>query len=265
MRSFDILTGGDPMARTRFLAAAAAALLTAAAAPAHAGFAQTPDEVFSGIRPGVALIAGGELCTANFVFQTTGNAFDPAQQLYIGTAQHCVHYVGEPVRARVKKPVTGEQTEIALGSVEVIGVGGMSDDFALVRIDPAWNSWVSPSLAYWGGPTAADTAASVGTPVVCIGHPLTQPDLPRTGVVVKRTPDYVTWSCPDVSGDSGGPVTTLDGLALGEVSTLTSGITNGPSVGLPTGPTIQSMLRIGGHPLATCASRTPWTDPGCPA
>jgi hypothetical protein len=250
------------MARTRLLAVVAAALLAAAAAPAGAA-PRIPQEVFTGVRPGVPLVIGGSLCTAGFVFQTSGNAFDPSQQLYLSTGAHCVDNVGQAVAARVVNPVTGSREEIAVGTVALIGTA----DVALVAIDPAWNSWVSPTVVYWGGPTGVDTTAAAGTPVRCVGHPLGAPDIPRAGVVLSRTTDWVTWSCPTIEGDSGGPVTSAGGLALAAVYGIVDG-NAGPPVHAGAGgqgPSIQTLLAIGGKPLATCASAIPWPDPGCPA
>lgn len=249
------------MSRTRLLAALAAVLLTAAAGPAGA-VPQPPRVMFSGVRPGIQLVIGGSHCTAGFVFQTSGNAFDPAQQLYLGTAAHCVDNVGQAVTAQVISPVTGSREEIALGTVALIG----TSDVALAAIDPAWNSWVSPTVVYWGGPTGADTTAAPGTPVRCIGHPLGAPDTPRAGVVMTRTTNSVTWSCPTIEGDSGGPLTTGDGLALAAVFAIVDGIASPVTAGADgQGPSIQTLVAIGGKPLATCASATPWRAPGCPA
>lgn len=83
----------------------------------------------TGIRPGQLLIvggaAGGSLCSANFVFSDPAPA-PGAPRHYVGTAGHC---------------------------------GEVGNDFALVSIDPALDSWVSPSVAHWGGPTGSFAGA----------------------------------------------------------------------------------------------------------
>ena len=242
------------------IALSALVAVTAPAAPAAAAL-EAPTDQFTGIRPGVLMVAPST-CTIGFVFQTTGSTFDPSQQLYLGAAEHCVDFVGQAVSVRAPNPATGLVTEIVVGQVDYMSP---TNDVAFVKVDMAWNSWVSPTLAHWGGPVGVDTTATVGTPVTCTGHPRGGLNIARTGVVYSRTPDYVIWSCPTVGGDSGGPVTTADGLALAAVHQLEIVRNTDPKAGAGGGgPSIQSMLAQGGHPLATCASRTPWPLPGCP-
>ncbi|MDQ1711047.1 MAG: hypothetical protein QOE45_497 [Frankiaceae bacterium] len=248
------------MFRLRSLALVAAGLLAVTAAPGGAAPATSVD-VFTGIRPGALMVSPSQ-CTMGFVFQTTEGAFDPAQQLYIGTAAHCVGSVGQHVSLRVISPTDGLPVTVDIGTVAVLGGGAFTDDFALVAIDPALSSWVSPSVAHWGGPTGADLTSGPGTGITFTGHGLdvtTGPGYPRAGVLGFRAPGYVKWFGATLGGDSGGPVTTAAGLAVAGHKGLVVN-TDGMAVGV----SIQSMLTIGGKPLSTCPSRTPWPLPGCP-
>lgn len=226
---------------------------------------------FTGIRPGTLLLTihNGEInpqppfpsvsgCTANFVFQTTAGAFDKTQQLYIGTAGHCVED-GADVQAVVVGPGGTEPVLLTIGTVVV---DSASPDFALISIDTALNDWVSPSMAYWGGPTGT-YAGGAGEPLTFVGHlGFAGGAAPRVGV--HDGGDGVTFQFTTLSGegDSGGPVTTAGGLAVGEtVRLFDSTCCVGNVAG---GPTIATMLDLADKPLATCPSRTPWPAPGCP-
>jgi hypothetical protein len=203
-------------------------------------------------------------CTANFVFQTTAGAFDPAQQLYLGTAGHCVN-LGQIVQAVAIAPGSTNPVLVTVGPAVV---DDDTNDFALVEIDPALNSWVSPSMAHWGGPTGVYAGPSGGV-VTWVGHGgFVGGAVPRAGTLTAfRTAD-IEVATPDVSGDSGSPVTTIDGLAVGELRAVypPNGLLNGVPAGIRAiGPSIGRMLSVGGKPLATCPTRTPWPLPGCPA
>jgi hypothetical protein len=259
------------MPKLRLTALTAAACLVAAVAPA----AHASSLVFTGIRPGTLLLLdGGGSCTANFVFQTTGNAFDPTQQLYLGTAGHCVD-LDDSIRALVVPPNAPQITSalVTVGTVvldalpnNANAVSDAANDFALIAINPSLKSWVSPSMAWWGGPTGsyaggATTVTWTGNALAAGGVVPRVGSLPGFGGATIQVDPTV-----DASGDSGSAVNSIDGLAVGSLTYVTGAIdAAGESVSTHArGPSITSMLALAGHPLATCASAKPWPRPGCP-
>jgi hypothetical protein len=84
-----------------------------------------------------------------------------------------------------------------------------SDNFALVRIDPAYHHHVSPSVRHWGGPTglaglheleAGDMLSFYGQ-----GNGLRGPGSARPAALVDGDGDAVTAAMPLSEGDVGGP------------------------------------------------------------
>jgi hypothetical protein len=257
------------MFRVRF-AVLAFALLTPLLPAAHA--APATSLAFAGIRPGTLLVIGNptvrplnyddtHACTANFVFQDAPGAFDPSGQLYIGTAGHCVS-LGQTVRAIAAAPGTTTPVLVTVGTT--VADDDTINDYALVAIDPAMNSWVSPSVAYWGGPTAAYTGPDdVSIPGTQVGHAgLAGGFLPRVGTIESPAGPAFGWFGLTAEGDSGSPVTTYDGLAIGQLVRLTG--TTLPGGVNSAGPTVGLMTSATGKTLATCPTRTPWPAPGCP-
>jgi hypothetical protein len=49
--------------------------------------------------------------------------------------------------------------------------GGLGDDFALVGLDPAYNSWVRPTMPVFGGPTGGFGGGLVGVPGQAVSAP----------------------------------------------------------------------------------------------
>jgi hypothetical protein len=116
-------------------------------------------------------------------------------------------------------------------------------------------------MAFWGGPTGAYTGSAqvVGTQV---GHAAAVGGVaPRAGLVTPGGTGF-TFNTVTAIGDSGSPVTTIDGLAVGELVALAGSseyawvASSGRSIGL--------MLSLSGKVLSTCPTRTPWPAPGCP-
>ncbi|HVF06760.1 MAG TPA: hypothetical protein VNA20_18130 [Frankiaceae bacterium] len=239
-----------------------------------AGDAATAAIAFAGIRPGTLLLFVRRTgtrdvevsnCTANFVFQETAGAFDPSQQLYLGTAGHCIDATGEAVTAVAVAPGTTTPVVITVGTVVLTTPA--PDDFALIAIDPALNSWVSPSVAYWGGPTGVygGSAGGIGTMVGYGGY--AGGAVPRAGELTVYNSTQFRLRYPGAVGDSGGPVLTAEGEAVGEISEFEDGTDPlGPRlVGVGSvGPSLPRMLALSGKALSTCPTRTPWPLAGCP-
>jgi hypothetical protein len=207
---------------------------------------------FLGIRPGQFIIlGGGTLCTSNFVFRNGSN-------FAIGTAGHCGD-VGDQVTMLMAPRVL-----VNIGTVtKSTGAGGFGNDFALISIKPSLKGIVSPSMAFWGGPTKPYTNASPPLIVKHIGWGLGvgAGGTPRTGIGTFRSP--TTWAMIGAIsfGDSGSAANSGDNQALGNITHIAC-----CQFGLHTavGTTIQRILQIAGLPLATCKKATPWPLYGCP-
>ncbi len=218
---------------------------------------------FTGIRPGSWILSPGG-CTANFVFQTSGNLFNAAQQLYIGTAGHCGN-VGQTVTIVAVCPGTSVGGLINVGTITK-SVSGPDDqireDFALIQIRTQWNFCVSPTMAHWGGPTGTYTSNAL-TGVVHSGHGLVigTGGTARAGVLTSSNSTHRYWLGATIFGDSGSALNTASGLAIANITHL---VIVGPGPSDSAGTRIERILQIAGKPLATCASRVPWPLAGCP-
>lgn len=128
-----------------------------------------PDYLF--VRPGALFltlsIGGvGGLCTYNFIYSSGTQ---------IGTAGHCVSYVGQPVYILAVTP--GPTPLITpLGKVASFRNGGIGDDWALININATWQPWVDPNMAYLGGPSCSAWNGSLSV-VKHVGHGI------QTGVI----------------------------------------------------------------------------------
>lgn len=238
---------------------------------------------FLGIRPGQLILVdngGGvtSLCSSNFVFQsnsTTGKGKKRtgtagATRYYIGTAGHC---------GKVGDDVT--MVFLPLGLVNIGGIVKSADppvdrdgnfdtsllDFALIEIDPELNQYVSPSMAYWGGPTGVFTGDGV-QPILHAGW--------GAGVGAGGTPraavayDWNVGSEFRFEGaiapvDSGSGAIVAGGLAAGNITHIAVDTSQTPPV-WNGGSTMTSILKyVGtGISLATCSLPVPWPLPGCP-
>lgn len=195
---------------------------------------------FTGIRPGSWIIAPAG-CTANFVFGSARNYF-------IGTAGHCAE-VGDEVTV-VAAPGVLMNIGTTVKSVD----RGIGNDFALIDVRPSMEQFVTPSMAYFGGPTAEGNPQS-GDVVEHSGHGLVigTGGTPRAGVVVYRGNgeggDAFAWVGAASPGDSGSAVRLANGRAAGDLTHLVVGGEYLP--GDVAGTTIARMLKIAGKPLAT--------------
>ncbi|MFL5797394.1 MAG: hypothetical protein ACJ77A_05605 [Actinomycetota bacterium] len=201
-----------------------------------------------GIRPGQWLVTvttnpvGFAWCTANFVFLKNGT-------YGIGTAGHCAakDALGAypDVTAYVVPPVGSGQLPgfYHIGQFVLSRNNGIGDDFAMIQIYPQYQSWVSPTMPVWGGPTGVYTST---TPTLAkhFGHgvALGTGGTPRAGVcpiLDARNGDAFAWYGAGSPGDSGSGVEAALGEALGDFTHIV--IYDG-SNGNPTGEILPGML-----------------------
>ncbi|MPY98296.1 MAG: hypothetical protein GEU97_09915 [Actinophytocola sp.] len=196
---------------------------------------------FTGIRPGAWIIAPSG-CTTNFVFGSSG-------KYSIGTAGHCAE-VGDEVTL-----IAAPGVLMNIGKTVKSVDNGNGNDFALIDIYPEMQQYVTPSMAYFGGPTATGDP-QFGDLVEHAGHGLVigTGGTPRAGVVVYRGSgesggDAFAWDGAAAPGDSGSAVREATGEAAGNLTHLVVGGKYVP--GVVAGTSIDRMLRIAGKPLAT--------------
>ena len=196
-----------------------AALRAAAASP----IAKAP---CPGIRPGANLqmrFPDGNVgyCTMNFVFESRdaqGNV-----RRFIGTAGHCLRqgidatWTGTDGPAAYAFDATGDTF---LFGHFVYAMENYWMDFALIEVLP--DQVVNPKLCYWGGPTGTftSTAAMPAGELLELRHfghsVLATVAEARTGYANDvRNTDAIWMAAAVWQGDSGGPVVTADGEALG--------------------------------------------------
>ena len=186
-----------------------------------------------GVRPGAKAMVGTSRCTLGFVFQGSD------RRRYVATAGHCAYDpdpATEPGRTDVWKPGTGPVVNDAagkqVGRFAYATMVGDFKDFALVRLDPGVAS--DPAMCHFGGPTGIDTTVHTRDLLVRhYGHGTGMESLPaRTGEMFwgLYRPDYVYFYGAATTGDSGGPVITEDGLAVGLVTDLATPLTGNVGV-----------------------------------
>jgi hypothetical protein len=177
----------------------------------------------SGVRPGSPVRTPLGICSLNFMFRGSDDA------TYMGTAGHCL-LNGTGTTEVAYKP--GEGPPAADAARNPIGrfayaVQDGRRDFALIRLDPGVPA--SPQVCHFGGPTGvnADTGA-----VATLGHldqfgqgRLFGALIPaRTQLAVEADPDQILSAGLAAPGDSGSPLMSSDGRAMGVV------VATGPAV-----------------------------------
>lgn len=169
-------------------------------------------DIPEGIRPGAWVQIGTAECTAAFVVT------DAAGALYITTAAHCTGFVGQRARVTQGQMVAALAEPAEFGTVVARWPQGL--DAALVRIDPETYSQVSPTMIGWGGPTGLVTdTPPKGTGTLHHGWGWVtwyeQQTRCRRGSLEGAGTN--TWWAHEVGGggDSGSPIMTEDGRALG--------------------------------------------------
>jgi hypothetical protein len=201
--------------------------------------------------------------------------------LFIGTAGHCggngtdvfMIFVppplSDPVLTHVGKIVKSVAPQIrGSGLTETFDVS--ATDFALIAIDPALNKYVSPSMAYVGGPTGVYTPASNNavTPILHAGWGLVvgTGGTPRAGVAyLWNAGSEYRFEGVVTPGDSGSGAIVPGGLAAGNITHIVTDTRQSVPV-WNGGTTMAAIFRALGstYQLATCPTAIPWPLPGCP-
>lgn len=210
--------------------------LVVLALAAAAGLAAAPSSSAAGglIQPGDYMVAGSAACTTNFVYDGTGSL---TGKVYVGTAAHCVHALGEDVRNNA-----GE----VWGDVALIGnPNNAVHDYAFVEVRPAYVGRVRAAMkGHPTLPTGVTTTAETtfGDLVQASGYGsgyslTTVTQERRQAVLSSDNADTHSLSGPIHFGDSGGPLVHVrTGKALGIVSRLCAGACT------EIGPTVQGLL-----------------------
>jgi hypothetical protein len=227
----------------------AAATFTATGAPAQAAPTWAPADS-AALHPGVQAYTEGGQCTTNFVFT------DASDNVYLGYAAHCAGTGAAtdtdgceagslPLGTRVEFTEGGSLvssgTQLGTGTLAysswlAMDQAGTTDadacsynDFALVKVDPAFVDDVNPSVPFWGGPEALNTdGTTAGEQVHSYGNSSLRGGVellsPKKGASLGTSGGGWTHSVytvtPGVPGDSGSAFLDSEGNALGTLSTL---------------------------------------------
>lgn len=195
------------------------------------------------VRPGVQITSASGQCTSNFLFRTPDNA-----SLMLGVAAHCVAQgaqtnvngcdpQNEPMEPGTEVTVSGASNPgvLVYSAWWTMQANDASDqalctsnDFALIRLDPADRGSVHPAVLHFGGPTelASPSDVAMGDKVIWYGNsgtrPSSDPAHQNEGYILRSDGrSAVAYSAsPGVPGDSGSGILTGDGKALGVLSTL---------------------------------------------
>ena len=230
-------------------AALTAATITATAGTSSAAPSWAPADSAT-IHPGVQMYTDGAQCTANFVFT------DSAGTTYVGYAAHCAGTgaatdtngcdagslpLGTEVDFVEGGSLIGEGTRVGGGTLVysswlAMQKNGETDentcaynDLALVKVDAADAAKVNPSVPFWGGPVAVNTAGTAaGETVYSFGNSSLRGGVeqlsPKQGISLGTEGEG--WShpvytlTPGVPGDSGSAFLDAEGNAVGTLSTL---------------------------------------------
>ncbi len=206
-----------------------------AADPAVATFAGAG---FFGIRPGALLLTVTDdtvgWCSMAHVYGSPGS-------YSISTAGHCgnsgdlgtvIGVVGNHSSFGTTVPVLLDFGRYSAST----GDAGIGKDWALISVDPAYQSLVTPTMAFWGGPIGTYTATGeVVSADLSKGEVSTNPNptlvqqvvhyghgagigaggTPRSGTAITWRSNYFTFFGAITPGDSGSGSNTLTGDAIG--------------------------------------------------
>lgn len=214
---------------------------------------------YPGIRPGQWLISlddegiGFSWCTANYVFKKRTT-------FGLGTAGHCAANDALGAYADVTAYVVPPPTSGKLPGIYHIGKfvlsrdNGVGDDFAMVAVYPQFNSWMSPTMPVWGGPTSIKTDTTP-TVVEHFGHGAVvgTGGTPRAGVApiwTARGGNAFAWYGMGMVGDSGSAVNTVTQQAGGNFTHIViydgtrNNVVGEILPGMLAGTTIKRILQI---------------------
>lgn len=154
------------------------------------------------IRPGARVILNDSgRCTLNWIYA------DSAGALYAGTAGHCAPNLN-PRKFTVAGIADIGDTAFTTGN------SGVGNDFALIRIDPAYYALVDTTLCHWGGPQDVAHAATTDEAVFHYGWGQDFQNTPvtraRGGAVMSWGANSITFAGMVAGGDSGSPLMVLD-------------------------------------------------------
>lgn len=154
---------------------------------------------------------------------------------------------------------------VEIGTVVLSRSSDIGNDFALIAINPELSPWVSPSVAYWGGPTGVFTGTGPA-PIhhVGWGAVVGTGGTPRAGLGLEWRSDEWRFEAAITPGDSGSPAIVTGGLGAGNITHLVVDTREDVPVYFA-GTAMSKIVQMigGGTSLATCAP-IPWPLPGCP-
>ena len=188
---------------------------------------------YFGIRPGawLLLLSGGSIgwCSAAHVYGAPGSND-------ISTAGHC----GKAGDIATVVGLVGNRNPVLIdfGAFRRSTDGGLGKDHAMIDIDPQWQSLVTPTMAFWGGPRGVFTKTGSVAGISASGNggvtPYVNPDpflaqqilhyghgigigaggTPRSGTSVSAAAPAENWT------RSAGPCMTGASLRQGEMTVL---------------------------------------------
>jgi hypothetical protein len=194
---------------------------------------------FFGIRPGAWLLLLNEnsvgWCSLAHVYGSPGS-------YQISTAGHCGKPgdIGTVIGAVGNHTVNGQPVPVLLdfGSFQTSHDGGIGNDWALLSIKPQYQSLVTPTMAFWGGPIGTYSAqGDVIDPQLTGRNPTVGVDpnptlvqqlvhyghgtgvgaggTPRSATAISWKQDHFMFFGAITPGDSGSGANTLTGDTLG--------------------------------------------------
>ena len=193
---------------------------------------------FFGIRPGAFVLLMNDnsigWCSLAHVYGTPG-------AYKISTAGHCGKNgdVATVIGALGNKTINGVPVPVLIdfGSFSSsTGDGGLGRDWALISVNTPWQSLVTPTMAFWGGPigmytptgeiisgnlvngsVSVDPNPILAQGVVHYGHGagIGAGGTPRSGVAINWRSNYFTAFGAITPGDSGSGSNTLTGDTVG--------------------------------------------------
>jgi hypothetical protein len=228
-----------------------------AASPGVATFAGTG---FFGIRPGAWLL----LLNGNSVgWCSMAHVYGGPGAYLVSTAGHCGKPgdIGTVIGAVGNHSVGGQTVPVLLdfGSFQTSHDAGLGNDWALISVYPQYQSLVTPTMAFWGGPigmyTSQGDVVSLnpnghGSPVSITPNPALVQQIvhyghgagigsggtPRSGTAISWGTNHFMFFGAITPGDSGSGANTLTGDALGD---------NREAAGIITHLWIDSQMRQG--------------------